>query len=313
MSTEPGLKVPSEEVGALVRQRLASGRTDDGARLAIVLEGGGMRGVLSAASASVIADLGILDVADIVVGTSAGATNAVALAAGAVNELANAYIEVFTHADYINPWRTLRNRPAIASELIIREIDRRFGIASGARASHVDVAVVATDVASATSVTLTTFVDDDDVLTGISASSRLPYLGGPPVEHRGRRWLDGGVTEAVPVAAASQLGATHAVVVTTRPTTSAPSYGPTDRAVELYLRRLNPELALAYSNRPQRYRALMGELSSGRVAGMRTLTVAPSHDDPIPSRLERDRGRLRDAAAAAQARARSILASTIGG
>ncbi|MER6937537.1 patatin-like phospholipase family protein, partial [Nocardioides sp. NPDC000441] len=46
---------------------------DDGATLALVIEGGGMRGMLSATMAAVLADQGLVDAVDLVVGTSAGA------------------------------------------------------------------------------------------------------------------------------------------------------------------------------------------------------------------------------------------------
>ena len=48
------------------------------------------------------------------------------------------------------------------------------------------------------------------------ASGRLPWLAGPPVQFRGRRWLDATLAEAIPVHAA-QTTATDMLVLQTRP------------------------------------------------------------------------------------------------
>src|SRR4051812_49942749 len=60
----------------------ARGARDDGATLALVIEGGGMRGVVSSAMAAALEGRGLTPCFDLVVGTSAGALNAAALLAG---------------------------------------------------------------------------------------------------------------------------------------------------------------------------------------------------------------------------------------
>ena len=125
---------------------------------------------------------------------------------------------------------------------------------------------------------------------------------------RGRRWLDGGLVEAVPVASAAALGATHAMVLVTRPFGTAPAYGSTDRVIERYLRRVNPELGEMYRTRPERYLASVAQMRSGEFAGVRTLTLAPDAGDPIPGRTETDVDLLRAAREAAAATATRSLA-----
>ncbi len=64
----------------LIASRLRSGTQPgarhDGARLGLVVEGGGMRGCISGAMLMALHDLGISDVFDVVYGASAGAINA---------------------------------------------------------------------------------------------------------------------------------------------------------------------------------------------------------------------------------------------
>ena len=58
-------------VAELLRRRASGGSRDDGARLALAIEGGGMRGAVSAGMAIAIDELGLTDAFDAVYGASA--------------------------------------------------------------------------------------------------------------------------------------------------------------------------------------------------------------------------------------------------
>nr|BFE73839.1 hypothetical protein GCM10020092_071400 [Actinoplanes digitatis] len=130
--------------------------------------------------------------------------------------------------------------------------------------------MVATDVDTGRAEALSDFTDRADLIGSLHASGLLPMLAGDPVTLRGRRWLDGGIVEAVPVVAAAARGATHAVVLATRPPGTQPSFGAVDVVVERYLRRLNPELAAAY-------RGSAAPLPGDPPAGTRRLEPRPEH------------------------------------
>lgn len=305
--------VPAEDLdlATLVRRRLAGDRSDS-ATLALVIEGGGMRGALSAAMAGVLEAEGITPCLDLVVGTSAGAVNAAAVAAGAAQDMAASYADVFCAREYADPRRLLRGRPAVDTGRIVGTTDELLDLATRAlSAEQVRLAAVATDVATADAVALEER-EPASLLTALQASGTLPLVGGPPVELHGRRWLDGGIAAAVPLAAARDLGATHALVLTTRPRGTAPSWGWSDVLVERYLRRLNPDLATAYRDRPQRYAAERAEMGTGRHLGVATTVLCPGAHDPLPSRMERDADLLRVAVAAAAETARRTLDTELG-
>jgi predicted acylesterase/phospholipase RssA len=57
-------------------------RRPDGARIALAIEGGGMRGAVSAGMVIAVHDLGLTDAFDFVFGASAGALNGVWLLSG---------------------------------------------------------------------------------------------------------------------------------------------------------------------------------------------------------------------------------------
>lgn len=308
MSSSP--EVQRLSVAHIVAERLRTANHDDGARVALVLEGGGMRGVISAAIASALAQEGVLDAVDLAVGTSAGSINAAAVASGDIVDFAQAYAETFASPEFFDLRRLLRGQPVADGPAFFTHLGELFDADAAARAARgVQVAAVATNVRTARAEALTDFTSGDELLRGLHASSLMPFLGGGPLDFRGRQWFDGGVAEAVPVDSAAALGATHAIVVTTRPVGSLPSHGATDRLIAGYLRTVDPTLAMTYRQRPVRYRQTVDEVRRDGHMHLRTLLLAPQPGDPVPSRLERDVGRLLRAHDATQRSAREHIAS----
>lgn len=266
-----------------------------------------MRGVISAAMAGALEELGAHRHIDLFVGTSAGATNAVAAAGGSVRRMADAYVEVFCDRRFADGRRLLRGAPAVDTRLITETSEELLGLYDGLP-SGPTVAIVATALASAAAEAITTFPSRRHLVDALTASGSLPLVGGPPTSFDDRLWTDGGVTEAIPVARAAALGATHAIVLATRPAGTEVPYGRTDRLVELYLRRLNPDLGTAYRERPARYTRLRAAMASGEVLGIRTSVLSPAAGDPVPTRTDRDAERLGLSRDAARDTARATLA-----
>jgi predicted patatin/cPLA2 family phospholipase len=290
---------------------LAARTRADGQRLALVIEGGGMRGVVSAAMAGAIEELGLTGCFDLVVGTSAGALNGAALLAGVANGCADEYADGFASREFINPARLLLGRPAVNVEFTLDYNSTALDADRHARAiaSDVELHCVATDVATARPAALTGMSTLDDLRGALLATSRLPWVGGRPVEFRGRRWLDGGLTEPVAVPTAVAAGATHVLVLLTRALGVLPPPGGfADRIVERRLRALNPELVSTYRTRDASVRRLLRDLvEAGESGPPYVLLVAPARDTPEPSRLERDRAVLQTAADLARRRTRELL------
>ncbi|WP_067855942.1 patatin-like phospholipase family protein [Aeromicrobium erythreum] len=287
-------QIVGAEVPRVVAARLNGTLRDDGAKVALVIEGGGMRGIVSAAMATALEESGILPAVDIVVGTSAGAVNAAATVRGTISGLTDAYADVYSSREFIDIRRLWnRGRPVVDSARIVSHIDQLFGVGDLVGDFGPRLAMVATDIDAARAEALTGFADRTDQLSAIHASGLLPILGGPPISFRGRRWLDGGILEPVPVAAAATLGATHAIVLATRPRGFGPTFGAFDRVIQRYLHGLNPTLGSAYAQRPARYRAVLEATAGGSCSGVRTVLFAPDAAVRLPGRLERDAQLLR--------------------
>jgi predicted patatin/cPLA2 family phospholipase len=304
-------------VADLLRARRAAGSRplgrDDGARVALIIEGGGMRGVVSAAMAGIIEREGLTETLDLVVGTSAGALNGAALVAGVARECCEAYWTAFCSRRFINLARLAVGRPAIdvawtldyASERLDADRHRRT------LSSPIELHCVAVDVDTAEAVDLTGMSARETLYSALLASSRLPYVGGDPVEHEGRRYIDGGLIDPIPVGPALAGGATHLLVLQTRPEgvpRSSPG-GLADRLIVRRLRALNPALVDLYRGRIAEYERITADLAGLAAAEGPpwVQVIRPPSGTPSVSQLERDAAALEAAAGAARRCAEAVL------
>ena len=113
----------------LIRRRRDEGSKPgaraDGRRVALVIEGGGMRGVVSAGMTAAIEQLGLRDAFDEVHGASAGAFNGAFLLAGQAAYLTALYPHGFGDPSFVNFRDTLlRRRPIFDMDYVIGEVWR---------------------------------------------------------------------------------------------------------------------------------------------------------------------------------------------
>ena len=280
------------------------GAREDGHRVALVLEGGGMRGVVSAGMTAALERLQLAPAFDLVAGASAGAINGAALLAGAAGRAVETYTGPLASRAFINPFRLLRGKPVLDVNDILK-------LATGLRSTghhrvtsgEVGLHAVAVDVESAETVVLSGMRTEAELWDALRASSRMPWAGGPPVEVDGRRYLDGSMGSPVPVAEALRAGATHVLVLQTRPygvaRTSSSRLG--DRLIERHLRGLNPALVALYRARLDAYEAVVADIArrSGDPgdAPPYVLGLRPPAGTPCVGQLERDSATLARAAA----------------
>ncbi len=268
-----------------------------------------MRGIVSCAMAAALERAGLTDSFDLVVGTSAGALNGAALLAGVAEGCTEAYSTSFTSRAFIDLRRLLVGRPAVdvawslefASERLDGDRHRRT------LASPIELHCQAVDVETCEAVDLTGFASREELRSALLASSRMPWVGGHPVQHRGRRYLDGGLVEPIPVSPALAAGATHLLVLQTRPE-GVPRTHPgrlADRLIERRLRSLNPALIDVWRRRTPDYERLVGEIAA---AGPNVLGIRPPAGSPTVAQLERRPDRLRAAARAGREQVETLLA-----
>ena len=159
----------------------------------------------------------------------------------------------------------LRGRPVFDLEYVVNEVWRHQRPLRTDRilASGIELHLTATDVDTTEQVDLSQLADDEQIRTAILASSRLPWLAGPPVSFRGRRLLDPTLSSAIPIDAPRRT-ATDMLVLQTRPhgVAHSPLSGPVSRLTVGYLAKLNPALVPLLATRSERYDRLSAELAA---------------------------------------------------
>jgi predicted patatin/cPLA2 family phospholipase len=290
---------PQHPVLEVLRERARGdsrpGRRADPHRVALVVEGGGMRGVVSAGMTAALERLGFASCFDLVVGASAGAINGAALIAGVAGEGAAAYHGPLASRTFVNPARALRGRPVIDVGYVLEYASAGLDAGRHERVltSPIELHCVAVSVETAETVTFTGVRTKAELYDVVLASSRMPWAGGPPVEIAGRRYVDGGLGSAIPVAEALAAGATHVLALQTRPY-GVPRRGVSriaDLLIERHLRTLNPALVTLYRERVGQYERVVEDIArrslDGRGEPPHVLGLRPPAGTPVVGQLER--------------------------
>ncbi|BEV71171.1 hypothetical protein THUN1379_06530 [Paludibacterium sp. THUN1379] len=203
-----------------------TGQQDPGAwlwhsRLGLACEGGGQRGIFTA---------GILDTFlehdffpfRILVGTSAGAQNLAAYAAGTRGYARHIILRYSSHKAFFDPLRFARGGHLIDLDWLFDTTAQEFPLdaeraARRLRGRELHMVACRSDTLAANYLPF----DQTHWASTIKASSAIPlfYRGGVTLGEA--NYWDGGVSEPLPVCAAHQLGADCIVVVRTLPASYA--------------------------------------------------------------------------------------------
>jgi predicted patatin/cPLA2 family phospholipase len=301
---------PVHEVMRVLESRARAGSLPgaraDGYRVALAIEGGGMRGTISAGMALALDELGMVSAFDAVYGASAGAITGAWLLSrpqGLRGWTEPAYARAF-----IRPSGLLRGRPVADVRALIEGLyQTTFPMDFAAvLASPLEFHPLATDAVTGQSTDLCPLVGTPTELRlALRASAALPLLAGPPVELGGRRFYDAGLSESVPYRSALAQGATHVLVLRSRrdPVTVPDGNAPARSArliARTAMRRESPALRAVLLSRDARLaaddRRLAEYQSAPTASGAPWLfSIRPPAGSPAVSRLATD-GRLLRAA-----------------
>lgn len=266
-----------------LNERKGSGR-------GLIIEGGGMRGIFAAGVLDYFLDKDI--VFDNVIGVSAGACHACSYVCG---QRGRAFA---TATDYMDRWeycslRSLRKTGNMfGAEFIYHKIpeelypiDNEAFHQSGIR---FQVGVTDCETGEPAYPEIKDMFDDVDY---ILASGSLPFLA-QMVEIDGRKYMDGGISDSIPLAQSIRQGNGKNVVILTRPR----SYTKTaSRIVPLLKLKYGryPGLIRALQQRHQKYNETLELIRREEEAG-RAFVIAPMGDLDI-GRTERNMEKLKKA------------------
>jgi predicted patatin/cPLA2 family phospholipase len=268
----------------------------NGARLALVVEGGGMRGAVSGGMVLGLDELGLAKGFHDAYGSSAGTLNAMWFVSGRIREGIPTWTDPTLIAELIDWRRAVGRGPVVGIQNLV---DKRYeqlapGLFQDVLASPTRLHPIATEVTSGKAVDLAPAITDETTLRlALRASATLPFLGGEPVSLDGHRYLDAGLSAAIPFRAAIADGATHILLLRSRQLgeiTAAPA-GMAARVMPRLLRRVSPAVAEGFLTRATREGAdeeLLAEYDSDPAREPHILSIRAPKGSPIPSRLDRD-------------------------
>jgi predicted patatin/cPLA2 family phospholipase len=291
---------------ALIAGRLAAGAGPgvhgDGRRLALAIEGGGMRGTITAGMALGIHELGLTRVFDDIYGSSAGAITGAWLCSANPPGLRIWYDTTLTRT-LIKRFNLLHpGRPVLDIETLIEQVYPEVMDFGSVLASPVPLHVLATDAATGQAVDLRPYLNSAaNLRRALRASCALPLLAGPPVELQGRRYLDSGLSESIPYKTAMAQGATHVLVLSSRRAEDVvrSSWSRFSRLVAASaLRRYPRELRATFLSRTSRLAADDVLLREGHPA---IFPIRPAPDSPKTGGMASDGDLLRTAFEAGRA------------
>ena len=241
-----------------------------------------MRGVISAGAMIPMETLGFTEGFDAVYGSSAGAINGAYFLAQQAPFGASVYYRDVANRRFIN---FLRPRKVMDMDYVIDDV------VGGAcpvdiariRRNPTPLRIVATDVRSGAASVFSSHDPAIDFLATLKASSAVPILYQHPVTLDGRRYLDGGLVEPVPIELALRDGCTDILVILTLPKAfRLRPPGLVERKVaNVWLRPLSDALADAFSRRHEAVnRALDLIAGSARPEGRPAANIVAVFPDP---------------------------------
>jgi predicted patatin/cPLA2 family phospholipase len=272
------------------------GRRADGLRVALAIEGGGMRGTISGGMALALHERGLLPAFDAVYGASSGAITGAWLLSSRPEGLRGWADPVYANA--LIRWSNfLRGRPVVDVRTLIEKIyvDVFPLDFQSVLDSVIEYHPLATDAVTGVCTDLRPLLGDPvELRRALRASAALPVLAGPPVEIGGRHFYDAGLSESIPYRTAIAQHATHILILRTRrhadvarPSRSSPLIARTA------LRRSTPMLRGSFLARDERLAdddARLADYDMMTVPGdgPAILSIRPTPASPQISRLTRD-------------------------
>ncbi len=257
-------------------------------KIGLVLEGGGMRGIYT---------IGVLDClmdekfrADYVIGVSAGACNGLSYVSNQKGRAFRTNTEYIADSRYLSVKNYIKTKSLFGMDFLFDEIPNKL-IPFDYDAfynSPCEFTIGVTDIITGRAKYFDkSHIEPKNIV--LRASSSLPVFA-PVVEYQGGKYLDGGVTDSIPVKKALDDGCDKVIVVLTRERgyVKAPEKF---RSVYKRMYRNYPKLVEAMDHRHEMYNETLSYLDELEKEG-KAIIVAP--DAPLPvGRFEKDPDKLK--------------------
>jgi predicted patatin/cPLA2 family phospholipase len=199
-------------------ERSTRSQRNDGNHLALVIEGGGMRGVVAGGMVSALEERDLTQCFDSVHGSSAGACAGAYFVAGQARLGTRMFYEDINSRRFISRRRALVGLPIMDTDYVINSVMRGSKLldANKILSSPGTLHITVTDVETGRACIYSDFRDADHLFRVLAATITMPVISGPAVKIDGRHLVDGGMVQQIAVESALSAGATHILVLMTR-------------------------------------------------------------------------------------------------
>ena len=254
---------------------------------ALVLEGGGMRGVFTSGVLDWMMDHNITF--PYLVGVSAGSSNALSFAAHQRGRAKYTFADLQAERHYLGMRNLWRHHSILDMELLYRELPETLWPYDYKAycTNPMRVESVATDCFTGQAVYLEEKESSERIIDIVRASSALPFAC-PIAQVDGHPMLDGGIADSIPLQRAFDQGYEHAIVVLTRHRGYRKEEKPPYLPPFIYSRY--PKLREALRTRGKRYNAQIAWIERLESEG-RITVIRPDHPVDV-ARIETDMNKM---------------------
>lgn len=208
----------------LIKQRKEKGslpknRTDN-YKLWLVIEWGGMRGIVWAAMATGLHNLDLVNTFDAVYGSSAWSIAGALLITNNMPMGPNIYCEDLTKKSFINLYNVFsKNKAIVDIGFLVKNIlqDSKPLDWKGVIESDIPLNIILSSFTKRQSLCINTFKSKEDLFTLLQASASMPVFSGDPIEYNNDLIWDALVYEPIPYKTAISQWCTHILTLLTKP------------------------------------------------------------------------------------------------
>jgi predicted patatin/cPLA2 family phospholipase len=281
-------------------------------RRALVVQGGGMRGIYSMAALAALDQAGLRSAFDLIVGSSAGAINAAYFLAGQAEEAVNLYVDHLSNRNFVNFARI--GKIVDIDYLVDVGLKHHLPLDIDAlRKAPTLLQIVLTDAQTAEVKVVTNREEEYDFYEIIRATAALPGLYNRKVPVGTGVYVDGGASDSLPLARALRIEPELLLaVVTRRPDYRRVGHGAAYRVIAKAMARGQSRAIKGMIGHPDPlFNSAMEALEKRDVNGARVFGVFPSDASKLVSRTTFDRSKLLECAEMGRQDMRNTLSELV--
>ncbi|MBC7189716.1 patatin family protein [Candidatus Aerophobetes bacterium] len=243
-------------------------------KTALVLQGGGMRGVFGAGVCCALEELGYREGFDEVYGVSAGALNGAYFLSGQAAYGTTIYYQDINNRKFIN---FLRIKKIMDIDFLINVIKKIKPLnLRKIEKSPTPLNVVLTRVSDGKACVFKSTFYMKDILDILKATAAMPLIYDIPVKIGDFYYLDGGISCPIPICEAIEDGCTDILVVLTRPKGYKPEFSKTffDFYVRARIKRYGERFYRIFLERSKIYRERLSIINGEKKVGRKVNILA---------------------------------------